>query len=72
VESAVFLAGSSIVIFPAVFVLREFPQFMLGVWYFSSENAQCEHWLHKTKGGETTCYYSMVAAAVKPGDEPDG
>jgi hypothetical protein len=35
-----------------------------GVWYYSSGNIHCEHCPHKSKGGETAYYHSMVAGAV--------
>ena len=39
-----------------------------GVWYFSSDQIQCGHCLHKTKDGLTTYYHSMLAGTiVKPG-----
>ena len=40
-----------------------------GLWYYSSQEIQCEHCLHKTRAGETTYYHSVVAGAiVRPGN----
>ncbi|GHU39466.1 hypothetical protein FACS1894190_04260 [Spirochaetia bacterium] len=41
-----------------------------GVWFQSSEKVFCDHCLHITKDGKTTCYHSMTAAVlVRPGGE---
>jgi hypothetical protein len=39
-----------------------------GLWYYASQEIRCEHCLHRTRDGETTCYHSAVAGAIaRPG-----
>ena len=40
-----------------------------GTWYYLSEKIHCPRCLHKTKGGVTSYYHTVLAATiVKPGD----